>query len=97
YFRNQYNHLITPPIPQIPFYIQLHHHQISIHQIKPINPKPIILSPPPNSLYQQPSFTIDPHIYNLPIPVLAISYPIQLTTKLLRPKLQPPNEPQYRK
>ncbi|WP_458860124.1 glutamine amidotransferase-related protein, partial [Staphylococcus epidermidis] len=87
HFPTQYNHLITPPIPHIRLYTQLHHHQISIQQIKPINPKPIILSPPPNSLYQHGSFTIHPEIYNLPIPLLRISYPIQLTTKLLAPKL----------
>ncbi|WP_458251981.1 glutamine amidotransferase-related protein, partial [Staphylococcus saprophyticus] len=40
---------------------------------------------------------IHPQVYNFRLPILRISYPIQLTTKLLPPKLHPPNQPQYPK
>jgi GMP synthase (glutamine-hydrolysing) len=44
-------------------YSELHDHEISIEEIKKMNPKGIILSGGPNSVYEEGSFTIDPEIY----------------------------------
>ena len=71
-------------------YSELHDHEISIEEIKRMNPKGIILSGGPNSVYEEGSFTIDPEIYNLGIPVLGICYGMQLTTKLLGGKVEVP-------
>lgn len=66
------------------FIVNYIYHEISIEEIKRMNPKGIILSGGPNSVYEEGSFTIDPEIYNLGIPVLGICYGMQLTTKLFR-------------
>ena len=86
-FGSQYNQLITRRIREMGIYSELHDHEISIEEIKKMNPKGIILSGGPNSVYEEGSFTIDPEIYNLGIPVLGICYGMQLTTKLLGGKL----------
>ena len=78
-------------------YSELHDHEISIDEIKRMNPKGIILSGGPNSVYEEGSFTIDPEIYNLGIPVLGICYGMQLTTKLLGGKVERANEREYGK
>ena len=41
-----------------------------------------------NSVYEEGSYTIDPEIYNLGVPVLGICYGMQLTTKLLGGKVE---------
>ena len=86
-FGSQYNQLITRRIREMGVYSELHDHEISVDEIKRMNPKGIILSGGPNSVYEEGSFTIDPEIYNLGIPVLGICYGMQLTTKLLGGKL----------
>ncbi len=73
-FGSQYNQLITRRIREMGVYSELHDHEISIEEIKKMNPKGIILSGGPNSVYEEGSFTIDPEIYNLGIPVLGICY-----------------------
>ncbi len=47
------------------FIVNYTDHEISIEEIKKMNPKGIILSGGPNSVYEKGSFTIDPEIYNL--------------------------------
>ena len=58
-------------------YSELHDHEISIEEIKRMNPKGIILSGGPNSVYEK------DHLLLTLIPVLGICYGMQLTTKLL--------------
>ena len=96
-FGSQYNQLITRRIREMGVYSELHDHEISIEEIKKMNPKGIILSGGPNSVYEEGSFTIDPEIYNLGIPVLGICYGMQLTTKLLGGKVERANEREYGK
>ncbi len=81
-FGSQYNQLITRRIREIGVYSELHDHEISIEEIAN-KCKGIILSGGPNSVYEEGSFTIDPEIYNLGIPVLGICYGMQFITKLL--------------
>ena len=96
-FGSQYNQLITRRIREMGVYSELHDHEISIDEIKRMNPKGIILSGGPNSVYEEGSFTIDPEIYNLGIPVLGICYGMQLTTKLLGGQVERANEREYGK
>ena len=96
-FGSQYNQLITRRIREMGVYSELHDHEISVDEIKRMNPKGIILSGGPNSVYEEGSFTIDPEIYNLGIPVLGICYGMQLTTKLLGGKVERANEREYGK
>ena len=82
-FGSQYNQLITRRIREMGVYSELHDHEISMEEIKKMNPKGIILSGGPNSVYEEGSFTVNPEIFELGIPVLGICYGMQLMTKLL--------------
>ncbi|MBC5636341.1 MULTISPECIES: glutamine-hydrolyzing GMP synthase [Ornithinibacillus] len=77
-FGSQYNQLITRRIREFGVYSELHSHKISIEEIKKINPKGIILSGGPHSVYDENSFRPDERIFELDIPVLGICYGMQL-------------------
>ncbi|MUK88473.1 glutamine-hydrolyzing GMP synthase [Ornithinibacillus sp. L9] len=77
-FGSQYNQLITRRIREFGVYSELHSHKISIDEIKQMNPKGIILSGGPHSVYDENSFRPDEEIFNLGIPVLGICYGMQL-------------------
>lgn len=96
-FGSQYNQLITRRIREMGVYSELHDHEISLDEIKEMNPKGIILSGGPNSVYEEGSFTINPEIFNLGIPVLGICYGMQLMTKLLGGLVERANEREYGK
>ncbi len=96
-FGSQYNQLITRRIREMGVYSELHDHEISIEEIKKMNPKGIILSGGPNSVYEEGSFTVDPEIFELGIPVLGICYGMQLMTKLLGGSVERANEREYGK
>ncbi|UAL49434.1 glutamine-hydrolyzing GMP synthase [Sutcliffiella horikoshii] len=79
-FGSQYNQLITRRIREFGVYSELHPHTITAEEIKKMNPKGIILSGGPNSVYGENSFRCDEEIFELGIPVLGICYGMQLMT-----------------
>ncbi|QFT87424.1 GMP synthase [glutamine-hydrolyzing] [Bacillus sp. THAF10] len=79
-FGSQYNQLITRRIREFGVYSELHPHTITAEEIKEMNPKGIILSGGPNSVYGENSFRCDEEIFELGIPVLGICYGMQLMT-----------------
>ncbi|WP_374721102.1 glutamine-hydrolyzing GMP synthase [Peribacillus tepidiphilus] len=79
-FGSQYNQLITRRIREFGVYSELHPHTISVEEIKKMNPKGIIFSGGPNSVYDENSFRCDERIFDLGIPVLGICYGMQLMT-----------------
>ncbi|MYL43174.1 glutamine-hydrolyzing GMP synthase [Virgibacillus salexigens] len=77
-FGSQYNQLITRRIRELGVYSELHSHKLTAEDIKRMNPKGIILSGGPHSVYDENSFRCDPEIFDLGIPVLGICYGMQL-------------------
>lgn len=77
-FGSQYNQLITRRIREHGVYSELRSHKITADEIKQINPKGIILSGGPHSVYDENSFTCDREIFNLDIPILGICYGMQI-------------------
>jgi GMP synthase (glutamine-hydrolysing) len=49
-------------------------HRITAEEVKAMNPKGIILSGGPNSVYDKGAFSIDPKIFELGIPILGICF-----------------------
>ncbi|MDQ0233454.1 GMP synthase (glutamine-hydrolyzing) [Metabacillus malikii] len=82
-FGSQYNQLITRRIREFGVYSELHPHTLTAEEIKKLNPKGIILSGGPNSVYGENAFTCDEAIFDLNIPVLGICYGMQLMTHKL--------------
>ena len=79
-YGSQYNQLITRRIRDLGVYSELFPNTITAEEVRQINPKGIILSGGPNSVYDEGAFTIDKEIFNLGIPVLGICYGMQLIT-----------------
>ncbi|MFZ3579646.1 glutamine-hydrolyzing GMP synthase [Virgibacillus sp. DJP39] len=79
-FGSQYNQLITRRIRELGVYSELHTHKLTAEEIKQLNPKGIILSGGPHSVYDENSFRCDKEIFNLDIPILGICYGMQLMT-----------------
>ena len=87
-FGSQYNQLITRRIREFGVYSELHPHTITVEEIKEINPKGIILSGGPNSVYAEDAFRCDERLFDLGIPVFGICYGMQLMTAILAGKLK---------
>ncbi len=96
-FGSQYNQLITRRIREFGVYSELHPHTLTIEEIKAMNPKGIILSGGPNSVYDEKSFRCDEGIFELGIPVLGICYGMQLTTHMLGGKVEAAKHREYGK
>lgn len=79
-FGSQYNQLITRRIREFGVFSELMSHRLTAEEIKKMNPKGIIFSGGPNSVYDENAFQIDPEIFNLGIPILGICYGMQLMT-----------------
>ncbi|WMM88821.1 GMP synthase (glutamine-hydrolyzing), partial [Heyndrickxia coagulans] len=77
-FGSQYNQLITRRIREFGVFSELHPHTLTAAEIKAMNPKGIIFSGGPNSVYDQNAFHVDEDIFNLGVPILGICYGMQL-------------------
>ncbi|MFC4620564.1 glutamine-hydrolyzing GMP synthase [Camelliibacillus cellulosilyticus] len=77
-FGGQYNQLIARRIRDLGVYSELRSHRMTAAEIKKENPKGIIFSGGPNSVYGEGAPAADPAIFELNIPILGICYGMQL-------------------
>lgn len=77
-YGSQYNQLITRRVRELGVYSELKSNKMTVEEIKEYNPKWIILSGGPKSVYDDDAFTIDPEIFELGIPILGVCYGMQL-------------------
>ncbi len=77
-FGGQYNQLIARRIRELNVYCEMLPYNTPIDQLKSINPKGLILSGGPSSVYEEGAAHLDKSIYHLGIPVLGICYGMQL-------------------
>lgn len=77
-FGGQYNQLIARRVRECNVYCEVHPYTMKIEEIKAMEPKGIILTGGPNSVYDMSSPHGDPELFELGIPVLGICYGAQL-------------------
>jgi len=82
-FGSQYSELIARRIREANVFSLVINHLTSCDQIKELNPKGIILSGGPNSVYDNHAPLCDIEIFNLGIPILGICYGMQLMVRQL--------------
>lgn len=82
-FGSQYNQLIARRVREMGVYAEVVPYFEDLEKIKAREPKGIILSGGPASVYLEGAPTLDREIYDLGIPVLGICYGMQLTQHLL--------------
>ena len=96
-FGGQYNQLITRRIREFGVYSELHSHKLTADEIKEMNPKGIIFSGGPNSVYDENAFRCDEKIFELGIPILGICYGMQLMTHHFGGKVESGHKKEYGK
>lgn len=82
-FGSQFTQLITRRIRELNVYSEIHPFNIDINSIKEFNPKAIILSGGPSSVYEEDAPKIDKELLNLNIPILGICYGMQIIVHTL--------------
>ncbi len=82
-FFGQYNQLIARRVRECNVYCEIVPYTISIEKIKEKNPKGIIFTGGPSSVYVDDAKMCDPKIFELGIPILGICYGMQLMTHVM--------------
>lgn len=77
-FGGQYNQLIARRVRECHVYCEVHPHTMSLEEIKALNPKGIIFTGGPNSVYGEDSPRYQKEIFELGVPILGICYGSQL-------------------
>jgi GMP synthase (glutamine-hydrolysing) len=82
-FGSQYSELIARRIRETQVYSEVLSYRTSAEKLRQLNPKGIILSGGPNSVYDEGAPHCDPEIWKLGIPVLGVCYGMQLMVQQL--------------
>ncbi len=82
-FGGQTAQLIARRVRDQNVFCQLVRHDLSIERIQELNPKGLILSGGPASVYDKGSPKVDPRLFDLGIPILGICYGLQLVCQTL--------------
>lgn len=96
-FGGQYNQLIARRVRELNVYSEMLPYNVSIERIKQINPKGIIFSGGPASVYEENSPKPDPAIYDLGIPIFGICYGMQIMNLQLGGKVESSGKKEYGK
>jgi GMP synthase (glutamine-hydrolysing) len=94
-FYGQYNQLIARRVRECNVYSEIVPFTIGVEKIKEKNPKGIIFTGGPASVYEENAPKCDPEIFNLGIPILGICYGMQLMTHILGGKVQRADKREY--
>ena len=86
-FGGQYNQLVARRVRECNVYCEIYSYKIGIDKIKEMNPKGIIFTGGPNSVYGEDSPLCDKAMFELGIPVLGICYGSQLMSHILGGKV----------
>jgi len=82
-FGSQYAQLIARRVREQSVYCEIVRHDVTAARVRELNPKGIILSGGPASVYERGAPHCDPAIFDLGIPVLGICYGMQLVCEAL--------------
>lgn len=96
-FGGQYNQLIARRVRESNVYCEVHPYTMTIEDIIKFNPKGIIFTGGPNSVYNENSPLCKEEIFSLNIPILGICYGCQMIAHLLGGKVTKANISEYGK
>jgi len=96
-FGSQYSELIARRIRETQVYSEVLPYRTSAETLRKLNPKGIILSGGPSSVYDDYAPQCDPQIWHLGIPVLGVCYGMQLMTQQLGGKVEKSSRGEYGK
>lgn len=96
-FGSQYSELIARRIRETQVYSEVLSYRTSAEELRKIDPRGIILSGGPSSVYDDHAPKCDPEIWNLGIPILGVCYGMQLMVKQLGGTVEQVNRGEYGK
>lgn len=96
-FGGQYNQLIARRIRDLGVYSELLPYNTPVERIRELQPKGIVFSGGPASVYEEESPLVDPAIYELGIPIMGICYGMQLMSHQLNGKVERAGKREYGK
>jgi GMP synthase (glutamine-hydrolysing) len=96
-FGSQYSELIARRIRETQVYSEVLSYRTTAAQLQQLNPKGIILSGGPSSVYDDGAPVCDPQIWHLGIPVLGVCYGMQLMVNQLGGKVVRADRGEYGK
>ena len=82
-FGGQYNQLIARRVRECSVYCEVHPYNMSMEELRSMNPKGIIFTGGPNSVYAEDSPLCDKAVFELGVPILGICYGSQLMAHML--------------
>ncbi len=82
-FGGQYNQLIARRVRECNVYCEVHPYNVDLEKLKSMNPRGIIFTGGPNSVYGKDSPQCTPAVFELGVPVLGICYGSQLMAYML--------------
>src|SRR3954470_15323292 len=88
-FGSQYSQLIARRVREAGVFSELVRPDISIEELRAKNPKGIILSGGPKSVYEPGAPRCDPKLFDLGVPVFGICYGMQLAVQVLGGEVKP--------
>ena len=96
-FGSQYSELIARRIRETQVYSEVLSYRTSFEDLKQLNPKGIILSGGPSSVYDDYAPKCDPAIWQLGIPILGVCYGMQLMVQQLGGAVEQADRGEYGK
>ena len=81
-FGGQYNQLIARRVRECNVYCEIYSYKTDIEKIKEIQPKGIIFTGGPNSVYLEDAPHVDPALFDAGVPVLSMHAPYETVAKL---------------
>ncbi|MBW7458910.1 glutamine-hydrolyzing GMP synthase, partial [Paenibacillus sepulcri] len=96
-FGGQYNQLIARRIRDLGIYSELLPYNTPVERIRELQPKGIVFSGGPASVYEEKSPLVDPAIYDLGLPIFGICYGMQLMSHQLNGKVERAGKREYGK
>ena len=88
-FGAQYNQLIARRVREQNVFCRIVPPDVTVEEVRRWNPKGIILSGGPSSVYEEGAPTIDPAILEMGVPILGICYGMQVVAHILGLNVEP--------
>ena len=96
-FGGQYNQLVARRVREANVYCEIYSYKTELSKIKEMNPKGIILTGGPSSVYEENAATCSEELFKLGIPVLGLCYGAQLMSHVLGGKVEKAEHREYGK